>query len=427
MNSFNKLTQAECKGFNSTQKYNLLQCEPIKQPLQLLYPGRILEPDYHYTGDNIPNEDMTGLERTRKISRSLAVAYNMEKEALSRHLGGKSKIVPHPAVEPEAIINDPRLGSINLEFGNEDSSSIENYSNDVVEKNPYNNLQEMNRLDRELVNNARREENLLPSKNMLDSNGKLSDYDWGERYRDIYPFIKERDYTYYDNPNDNYYTEDFHQIENFIPEKRSTLKSLTCWDKQKNICKKYNYNFQKEDPADCSVQYFEDCKSKEECYINNPKFKNMGLCSNEEFFSVYLKNECPVSLMTAGDSSCGEPSNLTCCNSSTKKCEVYKCCSITNACTVQTCDQDKDGNPINCQNPTSCDSSAKCPMTSCPTIVNSSTSSSSSKTYWLIGLIATIIIIIIIIVIVVVVIKSRNKKSSNQQSYEDDLFNRFHI
>jgi hypothetical protein len=85
-----------------------------KQHLQLLYPGRILTNQYHYTGDNIPNEDMEGLQNTRDDLAALGLASRMEMEAIERHLGGKDKIIPHPAVEPEAPNEDPALTSLNI-------------------------------------------------------------------------------------------------------------------------------------------------------------------------------------------------------------------------------------------------------------------------------------------------------------------------
>jgi hypothetical protein len=69
---------------------------------------------YHYTGDNIPNEDMEGLQNTRDDLAALGLASRMEMEAIERHLGGKDKIIPHPAVEPEAPNEDPALTSLNI-------------------------------------------------------------------------------------------------------------------------------------------------------------------------------------------------------------------------------------------------------------------------------------------------------------------------
>nr|QBK86216.1 MAG: hypothetical protein LCMAC102_00100 [Marseillevirus LCMAC102] len=85
-----------------------------KQHLQLLYPGRLLTQEYHYTGENIPNENPEGLLKTKTHDAALAKAASMEQEALARHLGGKDKVVRHPAVEPEAVLEDPKLTSLTL-------------------------------------------------------------------------------------------------------------------------------------------------------------------------------------------------------------------------------------------------------------------------------------------------------------------------
>ena len=211
-----RLTPADCKGFNSTQKYRLMQCPFVKQPLHLLYEGRFLEPNFNYDGSNIPNEDMEGLDRTRKVSRSLRVAYQMEKEALERHLAGKDKIYPLPAVEPEAMIEDPRLAGTALEFGG--ASAGGNINNNNAINSAYDHLQEINALDKNLVNNvARKEEDLIQphGEPLVDSNGTLPEYDWDSRYGKEYPFMREPEYTYYENPDDTYKTDDAKYVEAF--------------------------------------------------------------------------------------------------------------------------------------------------------------------------------------------------------------------
>jgi len=195
------LTPFECLGNNSTQKYRLMQCPFQKQPLQLLYPGRLMMPDYNFEGTNIPNEDMEGLEITRKMSRSLRVAYDMELEALSRHLGGKDKIYPFPAVDPGAIIDDPRLASISLENPQENTSI--QYDDDS-NKNIYDNLQEIDILDHDILRSVKKEHDQLSPTDILDKNGKLPEYDWEEDYPLEYPSVKEVPPSYYDSPKDNY-------------------------------------------------------------------------------------------------------------------------------------------------------------------------------------------------------------------------------
>ena len=84
------------------------------QELQLLYPGRLMSNQWHYTGDNIPNEDPQGLAYTKSHSSALERAAAIEEEALARHLGGKNKVARHPAVEPEAVIEDPDLRYVSI-------------------------------------------------------------------------------------------------------------------------------------------------------------------------------------------------------------------------------------------------------------------------------------------------------------------------
>lgn len=145
MNEVDALSPEEykkCIGYNSTRRYKLMECAANpKQPLQLLYPGRFLLPGDNYNGSNIPHEDMEGLEKTRKMSQALRTAYDIEKEALSRHLGGKYPIYPHPAVEPDAIINDPRLSGVSLDFGGE-SGAVDNSSSFQLQ-NPIENAREL--------------------------------------------------------------------------------------------------------------------------------------------------------------------------------------------------------------------------------------------------------------------------------------------
>jgi len=86
-----------------------------QQPLQLLYPGRIYLPEYHFTRDNIPNEDPEGLALTKYRDKAFQDAANIESEALSRHLGGIGKVLRHPATPPEASIEDPSLAGVTID------------------------------------------------------------------------------------------------------------------------------------------------------------------------------------------------------------------------------------------------------------------------------------------------------------------------
>ncbi len=86
-----------------------------QQPLQLLYPGRLYVPEYHFTRDNIPNEDPEGLARTKYQGKAFQDAASIESEAMSRELGGKGKVLRHPAVMPEASIEDPLLSGVTID------------------------------------------------------------------------------------------------------------------------------------------------------------------------------------------------------------------------------------------------------------------------------------------------------------------------
>ena len=103
------MDQPQHQVFNGSTSYRYMSHPFKKQPLHLLYPGRYMSNQYHFTGDNIPNEDPEGLDRTRDDIAILAKASRMEQEAFARHLGGKDPVVYHPAVEPEATIEDPDL------------------------------------------------------------------------------------------------------------------------------------------------------------------------------------------------------------------------------------------------------------------------------------------------------------------------------
>ena len=59
------------EGVGSYQ-YLMYPLQP--QQLQELYPGRLMSNQWHYTGDNIPNEDPEGLEYTKSRMSALARA-----------------------------------------------------------------------------------------------------------------------------------------------------------------------------------------------------------------------------------------------------------------------------------------------------------------------------------------------------------------
>jgi len=98
---------------SSINNYVYINNPQPNQPLQLLYPGKFMEGDYYFDREKLAfqNENYEGLKKTLHISKALEKAYNLEQEALERHLGGKHKIVNHVAVEPEEILDNPALRS----------------------------------------------------------------------------------------------------------------------------------------------------------------------------------------------------------------------------------------------------------------------------------------------------------------------------
>jgi len=126
-----------------------------KQPLQTLYPGRFMEQNYHYTGDNIPNEDFIGALQTQQMSAALSKAADYEREALERHLGGRPKMAVHPPVEPEATLEDPDLRSLTVDLRG-DSEDLEKIPD------PAYSLPVMETVDRSIANRIRAEAKNMP-------------------------------------------------------------------------------------------------------------------------------------------------------------------------------------------------------------------------------------------------------------------------
>lgn len=151
-----------------------------KQPLQLLYPGRYLTPQDYYTAENIPNEDMDGLDMTRETNAILSHVARMETEALSRHLGGKHPVVAHPAVEPEAPNEDPALTSLNIH----DTTGLSPNLDEVP--SPYDHLNAMEKEGRQEVHQLRQElkDNARPPRKYPDN--ILPRYNWGGEYEKEY-------------------------------------------------------------------------------------------------------------------------------------------------------------------------------------------------------------------------------------------------
>jgi len=159
------------------QSYRFMSYPPPKQPLQLLYPGRFMLNSYHYDGSNIPNENPVGLEETRDEMAAFTKASKMEQEALARHLGGKNKVARHPAVEPEAIMEDPALSSISLrDYGGLDPN-LEN----VPSK--YDHLREIDAINDVNVSRIREAEFRRGEAPMTEHNPNniLPRYDWSKK------------------------------------------------------------------------------------------------------------------------------------------------------------------------------------------------------------------------------------------------------
>jgi len=100
---------------NGKQAYRYMSYPFQKQGLQELYPGRLMNNTMRYNGDNIPNEDPVGLDITREKTRLLGESQKMSENLIARRLGGQYPVVNHPAVEPEAIIDNPELRGVTLE------------------------------------------------------------------------------------------------------------------------------------------------------------------------------------------------------------------------------------------------------------------------------------------------------------------------
>lgn len=113
------------------------------QPLHYLYLGRLLSTQDHYSGDTTYHEEHDKLMKQREIHRRLYVDAMKREENISRYLGGKPpKVLHHPAVEPEALIEDPDLRNIVMSNGMEDNNinpmyNIENFE-DLHDYNEYN-------------------------------------------------------------------------------------------------------------------------------------------------------------------------------------------------------------------------------------------------------------------------------------------------
>lgn len=90
--------------------YRFMSNPPKKQPLQLLYPGKLLTPYDSFTGDNIPHEHPEAIAKTRATFQRNALQANHQEIELKTYLGGYGRLLAHPFVEPDVLVDDPILG-----------------------------------------------------------------------------------------------------------------------------------------------------------------------------------------------------------------------------------------------------------------------------------------------------------------------------
>lgn len=86
--------------------YRFMKYPLPKGMLQELYPGRLMSPYYHFTGDNISSENPGGLMKTRENLAILTGNAALEQEAMNRKLGGINPNYQHASIEPEGPITD---------------------------------------------------------------------------------------------------------------------------------------------------------------------------------------------------------------------------------------------------------------------------------------------------------------------------------
>lgn len=165
---------------NSGDAFRYMAYPFQRQQLQLLYPGRPMEQYYHYSGDNIPNPNPMGLRITKEVDNTLEDVSRMENEALARRYGGIHNIINYPAVEPEAIIEDPRLTSLEIK------DTIGLNPNSEFVNSPYDSLPGTYKTAQSEVDYVRgREEGRDRRRRFVDN--KLPRYNWREIPEEEYP------------------------------------------------------------------------------------------------------------------------------------------------------------------------------------------------------------------------------------------------
>lgn len=96
----------------SETRYRRINNPAKKQQLQLLYPGRLMERCYHYSGDNVPSNCPIKLQEQLMIR-------NQECKEQLQNLENAVKIKPGypqriPVVVPDLVPQDPILAKSNI-------------------------------------------------------------------------------------------------------------------------------------------------------------------------------------------------------------------------------------------------------------------------------------------------------------------------
>jgi hypothetical protein len=117
----------------SVQGYRFMR-HPLTEKIQylnLLYPGRVMEPNYHYSGDNILNEKYKEMPDFKARVKDQFLKSKENELKMSMHLKGKHPIHRSPPVQPEEVIEDSSLDLLKTEpfkFSNSSTENNPNYS-----------------------------------------------------------------------------------------------------------------------------------------------------------------------------------------------------------------------------------------------------------------------------------------------------------
>lgn len=99
-----------------------------------LYPGKYMESNYSYTGDNILNEDSDFLLKNRRSTEYEFLKSKEIETKMSMYLKGKHPIIRHPPVQPEEVIEDTALKDCGCNPSDPDKH-IEGFSSMKYDKN----------------------------------------------------------------------------------------------------------------------------------------------------------------------------------------------------------------------------------------------------------------------------------------------------